>query len=354
MKAKSALIRLFITLGLTLGIFMALPAVANAGVLVLDFNPNPPMTMETGETVTVTVRVASNTTGIDSMLNIYLGPKLVGNRKIDLSGDTRDDFDVACVAPAPRTYDYWKLELDGTEIFLHGTVIVNNVAGEPTSLTFENRGSLPTAPDTWVQGSALDVDVNVGFANPGAGSGTIAVYLGTTKVGSLDATWPASDPFGATIPCIAPAPGTYGNWRVVIEGTSLEDTGPPAPIIPSSLTLSGLPASVYVGDKFTLTPSDVGGTNTGRDGWEWDEEFFSATFNSPATFTALKAGKTTISYTALGQNVTVDINILAAKSNGAANPGTADSFSLILYIGILSLCILAITMATIARRKKIQ
>lgn len=72
--------------------------------------------------------------------------------------------------------------------------------------------------------------------------------------------------------------------------------------------LSSLPASytMFAGGRVTWDPKPDGGT------WEWDEEYFSATFNSPATFTALKPGTSTISYTVNGIVQSVPVTIEGA------------------------------------------
>jgi LPXTG-motif cell wall-anchored protein len=82
-----------------------------------------------------------------------------------------------------------------------------------------------------------------------------------------------------------------------------------------ALTSSVGDAKIYTGGRITLTPNISGGT------WEWDETFFSATFNSPATFTALKAGTSTITYTVEGVSTTYDVTIEEAEL-----PSTGQSF----------------------------
>lgn len=69
------------------------------------------------------------------------------------------------------------------------------------------------------------------------------------------------------------------------------------------LSSSDADGEIYTGGRITLTPNVDGGT------WDWDHSFFSATFNSPATFTALKAGTTTITYTLSGVSTTYDVTI---------------------------------------------
>jgi hypothetical protein len=58
------------------------------------------------------------------------------------------------------------------------------------------------------------------------------------------------------------------------------------------------------GGRIVLDPQPSGGT------WEWDKTFFSATFNSPATFTALKTGTSTIAYTVGGTTQRISVTIL--------------------------------------------
>ena len=63
-------------------------------------------------------------------------------------------------------------------------------------------------------------------------------------------------------------------------------------------------AVMLFGDKIVINPNIPGGE------WHWDEEWLSATFNSPATFTGLKTGQTTVSYTVNGQTASILIEIL--------------------------------------------
>ena len=72
------------------------------------------------------------------------------------------------------------------------------------------------------------------------------------------------------------------------------------------LTSSDADGKIFVGGRVTLSPNVEGGT------WDWDHSFFTATFNSPATFTALKAGTSTITYTVDGVSITYDVTIEAS------------------------------------------
>ena len=81
----------------------------------------------------------------------------------------------------------------------------------------------------------------------------------------------------------------------------------------SVLSFEGIPAggTMYVGDQVVLTPKGVVNTNTGSTGWVYNDTSFDGDFTGSATFTALNAGPTTITYTASkGHTASVDITIL--------------------------------------------
>lgn len=72
-----------------------------------------------------------------------------------------------------------------------------------------------------------------------------------------------------------------------------------------TVVISGLPQTykMYTGGRVTWEPQPEGGT------WDWDKGFFSATFNSPATFTALKSGTSVITYMVDGVSRSVTVTI---------------------------------------------
>jgi LPXTG-motif cell wall-anchored protein len=82
-----------------------------------------------------------------------------------------------------------------------------------------------------------------------------------------------------------------------------------------SLTSSVPTGKIFTGGRITLTPSIPGGT------WEWDDTFFSASFNSPATFTALKTGTSTITYTVEGQSVSYPVTAVPVLSLSSSVAG---------------------------------
>ena len=70
-----------------------------------------------------------------------------------------------------------------------------------------------------------------------------------------------------------------------------------------TLSSSDSDGTIYTGGRVTLTPSLGGGT------WDFDEAYLSRDGN---TFTALKAGKTTVTYAAGGISVAYDVTIEAS------------------------------------------
>jgi hypothetical protein len=102
------------------------------------------------------------------------------------------------------------------------------------------------------------------------------------------------------------------------------------------LTSSVSSGTIYVGGRITLTPNIDGGK------WDWANEFFSATFNSPATFTALKAGTSTITYTVEGVSTTYEVTI-----EESALPDTGQNFSIVWFFAVAGLLAFAVSLGTV-------
>jgi uncharacterized repeat protein (TIGR02543 family)/LPXTG-motif cell wall-anchored protein len=105
--------------------------------------------------------------------------------------------------------------------------------------------------------------------------------------------------------------------------------------------VTGLPESytMYTGGRVTWDPTPSGGT------WDWDEEFFSATFNSPATFTALKTGTSTITYSINGVSQAVTVTILESEL-----PQTGQSSTVIWLLVVLAALCVSAALILIKRR----
>lgn len=91
------------------------------------------------------------------------------------------------------------------------------------------------------------------------------------------------------------------------------------PIQPRTLKLTSSVADgkIYTDGRITLTPNIDGGT------WEWDDSFFKISSSNPATFTALKVGNSTVTYTVNGISITYNITV-----EGSEMPATGQDFSL--------------------------
>ena len=140
----------------------------------------------------------------------------------------------------------------------------------------------------------------------------------------------------------------FGGWYTETDGGGTEFTASTA--VSGTMTVyakwteltldsSVAGGTIYVGGRITLTPNVDDGE------WDWDEEYLSATFNSPATFTGLKVGTTTVTYTVQGISKTYDVTI--EESN---LPSTGQDYTwvwmLLITAGIL------ITAGMFSRRKK--
>ncbi|QIK69254.1 DUF5110 domain-containing protein [Erysipelothrix sp. HDW6C] len=116
----------------------------------------------------------------------------------------------------------------------------------------------------------------------------------------------------------------------------------------------GLPGEIRVGDKFTLYPEKD--DHQGRNGWTFDETFFAATFNSPATFVALKEGTTEIKYTSQDgsvQRVVVNIQkALPKDTNGGTLVQTGVANNVMPIVIALSAITGGIYLVIASKRKK--
>ncbi len=92
------------------------------------------------------------------------------------------------------------------------------------------------------------------------------------------------------------------------------------PDMTATLTIcpSGIPENykMFVGGRVVWEPLPEGGT------WEWDESYFSATFNSPATFTALRSGTSVITYTVNGVSQSITVTVRDANMPGTGQDMT--------------------------------
>lgn len=127
------------------------------------------------------------------------------------------------------------------------------------------------------------------------------------RVNELDTTQPGIHTIIYTLPPTTPADNLTLSYNLIVL---TEDGQLP-------LELSGLPEEVRVGEAFALTCASEGAENS--EYWHWDEKYFSAKFESPATFTPLQAGTSVITYTGPGGEIgEVQVTVLPADAEPAA------------------------------------
>jgi len=232
-----------------------------------------------------------------------------------------------------HTFAGWSTTPNGEVEYFDGQSVVNLTAEDGATITLYAQWT----PYTYM------VDYNMGSGDGGAtltsshtyGEESALTLNGFTKTNYTFAGWAETENGEAV----------YTDGQMVLNLTDVNGG-----IImlyavwaaDPQLTSSDADAKVFVGGRITLTPNIEGGT------WDWDEEFFSATFNSPATFTALKVGTSTITYTVEGVSTTYDVTIEAG-----ALPGTGQNFMwAYLLIALAAAAALAAIVSAALRKKK--
>ncbi len=164
----------------------------------------------------------------------------------------------------------------------------------------------------------------------GGSDGSITITASGGNSGSYEysinggASWQASEYFSGL---------TAATYAAVVRdavNTSNVATQSVKVCQPATLSSSVPGGNIYIGGRITLTPNIDGGT------WNWDHEYFTATFNSPATFTALKAGTSTITYTVDNASTTYDVTI-----EDSDLPSTGQDFTMIFILAGLAVIVLA-------------
>ena len=214
------------------------------------------------------------------------------------------------------TFDGWNTAANGsgtnyaagsTFTFASNTTLYAKWAANTYTVAYNaNGGSGTTASSSHTYNASKALTAN-GFTKTGCifagwatSAGGMVVYTDKQSVNNLTST------DGTTVTL-------YAQWTKLKLSSSVSD------------------GKIYTGGRIVLTPSVDGGE------WDWDEGFFSATFNSPATFTALKAGTTTVSYSLDGVSVSYDVTIEESEL-----PSTGQDVTLVyllLGMGMLTLAV---------------
>lgn len=131
----------------------------------------------------------------------------------------------------------------------------------------------------------------------------------------------------------------------------VEPTEPMEPGTPNGVIngFHGLAREYQVGDVFVLVPEND--DRKGSDGWSYDTDILSATFNSPATFTAKKVGTTTIEYRSLDGTVERMTVRVVAKDTQNKLPSTGISNGNVAIV-VVSLLALGVSVSLVSSRRK--
>ncbi len=203
-----------------------------------------------------------------------------------------------------------------------------------------NEPTAPTLSGYVFGGWYADTAFHASVTFPYTPSGNVTLYVNWLKYtltytagpnGSITGTTPqmvAEGGSGTQVTAVPASSYHFVRWSDGVLTASRTDTNVTGDIdvtaeFEKDPAITGLPPAytMYKGGRVTWNPQPEGGV------WDWDDDFFSATFNSPATFTALKAGTSTITYTVNGvpQSITVTIH-------EAELPVTGQDFTLAIWL----------------------
>lgn len=228
-----------------------------------------------------------------------------------------------------------------SRIFLSSTSFIKysvvNVNGVINAGTIADLGD--TMGDYNIDATAtLNLDANGGEC---VLSSITVAKTGTTNIGTLPGVF---------------KDGVKGNWytdselSTLFTGTTVsgETTLYAGGWSSDPVSITSLPESYSMdsGGKVVFNPQPSGGT------WEWDHSFFSATFNSPATFTALKSGTSTITYTINGVSHEITVTVKAPTTAPATAPATGENMTMIYTMAIIAVISFMSIVFTVSRKVK--
>lgn len=251
----------------------------------------------------------------------------------NISGDGYLDvpYTVQCAISGDYTIEISGIDIDGSLFFNpHLQIPVQVTPPVPVSITAQ------PANTTVAEGQNATFTVAVSGSAPFSyqwekstdnGASWAAIDSATSDTLTLSAVAFADS--GTLYRCIV---NNFANLPETSSVATLTVTPPPITNLPDTYTM-------YTNGRVTWNPTPTGGT------WTWDENFFSATFNSPATFTALKAGTSTITYTVNGVSQSITVTISESEL-----PSTGQDFIWAYVLAMLSAAVM-IAMFGISRYK---
>lgn len=237
--------------------------------LILTVDPSDAV-ISSGEKITITPNITGGEWSFDSSYFSKTGNEFTslkaGNTQIIYTASSQSkSVDVTITEPAT---------------ILQGPEDTTAAEGELAEFTVTASGS----PDPFYQWQVSTDGLTWSNVTVGTG-GTAAIYTTQNTTASMNGYL----------------------YRCIVSNSEGSDISDNALLQVLYFASSDADATVYQGGRITLTPNIEDGL------WNWDEAYFSATFNSPATFTALKAGKSSITYTASGATVTYNVTIIKVE-----------------------------------------
>lgn len=258
-------------------------------------------------------KLANSSSAVSGSLSIPLSGVANGTYTLKIFSEQANGHNYTDFCSAPVTMAVTVSGGTGTVSSFGGTVLSNNadllsVMGQPVTATGTGTSASPKT-------AAINVattKTSITFADITAAGASMHTYSNSGFSANEDAAINLSMGANHVYVKVTAEDGTTLYYDVTVN---------------RAVVISGLPATyaMYEGGRVTWEPQPDGGT------WDWDHSMFSATFNSPATFTALKAGTSTITYTVSGVSQSVTVTI-----HEAVLPKTGQSFTWAWALGALA------------------
>lgn len=258
-------------------------------------------------------------TAINPQGTVYLTSNSSGTKFYSMQSD--DVISQYGVYPAVKGQEYKQMFTDiaisDNRLVLNSYLYDATGSGEVTlydSYAIEKQDPVEIASIQAPQ--SITVPFETAVANLGLPE-TVAVTLSNQETIAVPVQWTTTNYVAnqaGTIQLAGQLDFSTTNYPELTGETSIDITVAPKIDLLAFTYPDGEKDELKIGESITIVPT-LNDSQTGQVGWQWDAEYLTATFNSPATFTALKAGKTTVTYTSAdGQSVTKEFTIVAEES----------------------------------------